>query len=375
MSGEHHAFGPSSLARRAACPGSWRIEKDLPSFETEDANEGTRLHAEIEKQIKRCAAGKDILIDDENVSKMFNRFLQIAGAESVSNFDVTPERIASGEGVEVFTEKKLSFFYAGFEQYSGTADVVILSSDKLVVIDWKTGHRAVDAAADNVQLAAYALAAIQKFKRTSADVYIYNPVINQDEHAKFADPLPLAKYIMEVIANCQEPDAPLRPSESACRYCKGMCYGTCPAVRATAELAVRDAAKITPLPRLSALETSVLVELADKCEMVGKLSARVDAEIRRRCEADGACGPFRLKAKSGGREITDIPRAFELSGMGQADFLDCCTASVAKLEKSFAKALKASGAAKTEKEGREIFAGKMAEVIAEKPPRMELVKI
>lgn len=378
MSGNrHHAFGPSSLARRAYCPGSWRIEKDLPAFETEDAAAGTSLHAEIEKQIKRFTSGNGIQIDDENVSKMFNRFLQIAGAESVSDFEVTPERIASGEGVEVFTEKKLSFCYAGFEQYSGTADVVILSADNLIVIDWKTGHRAVEAASDNVQLAAYALAAMQTFRRTSADVYIYNPVINQDEHATFSDSVPIAKYIMGVIANCLEPDAPLRPSESACRYCKGAYFGTCPAVRATAELAVRKAEKLVPLPALSVLPEDTLFDLAEKCALVGKLEERVNAEIRRRCEKSESksCGPYVLKSKSGGRKIEDIPRAFELSGMDQASFLSCCTVSAAKLESLYAKQAKAAGTVKTEKEAKMIFNDNMNEVIAVLPPRTELVRI
>ncbi len=29
----HHEFGPSSLERRELCPGSFRMEKDLPSVD------------------------------------------------------------------------------------------------------------------------------------------------------------------------------------------------------------------------------------------------------------------------------------------------------------------------------------------------------
>lgn len=367
MSGKHHAFGPSSLARRAACPGSWRIEKDLPAFETEDANEGTRLHAETAKILSVYAkTGELPKLED------FSEYAAGSAGYVVGVIDQHGGR----ENCEIHIEEKISFSYAGIEQYNGTPDVVLVFPELVIVIDHKYGHRPVDKAEDNEQGAAYALAAMTMYKRQIAEVHFYNPVIMQKTSCTFDNAPELAKYIMRVIAECKEETAPVIPSESACRYCKGAYYGTCPAVRATAELAVRKAEKLVPLPALSVLPEETLFELAEKCALVGKLEERVLAEVRRRAEKSESksCGPYVLKSKSGGRKIEDIPRAFELSGMDQTAFLSCCTVSAAKLESLYAKQAKSAGTVKTEKEAKAIFNDKMSEVITVAPPRMELIR-
>ena len=78
----HHPFGPSSLERRELCPGSWRLEKDLPPVETKDSIEGTELHKSIADLISVFMIGKsdsDASNDDldVNVQKMFDFFLEV----------------------------------------------------------------------------------------------------------------------------------------------------------------------------------------------------------------------------------------------------------------------------------------------------------
>lgn len=358
----HSSFGPSSLKRRELCPGSFRMEKDLPRFETEYAAEGNRLHEEIANLIIAFRDGKDLPEPScDEVKEAFEYF-----------FDIVTK--CGQEKIEIFVEHRMKYSYCGIDIFFGIADVVIILNDRVIIIDWKFGHREVDDAANNIQGAAYALMAMRKFGKEIAEVHFYNPVIHQKSYYSFTDAPSIAKYIMVVINKAQEENAPLEPSEDACRYCKAMYHGTCPAIAKTAEIAVMDAEKVIPLPALSVLPVEDLCQMKDRCDFIAKLAERVDAEIKRRCENDGSCGQWSIKESSGGREIKDITGAFAASGMESKDYLSCCTASVSKLEKLFAKQGKDAGTFKTEKEGKEVFNEKLFDFISAKPNKKSLVR-
>ena len=369
----HHIYGPSSLPRRELCPGSARMEKDLPGFSTEQAAEGTRLHAEIAKAITEAIqTGKVPEIADETVSLMFHRFVEITffGGEKVDV--IQAGTTLNFDGVPVLVEYPLEFRYCGIVQYSGTADVLIVTNDRVIVIDWKTGRIQVEEAEKNIQTAGYALAAMQMFHLEKASVYIYNPVIGQDTHAEFADKAAIAKYIIGVIARCGSPEAALVPGEEQCRYCKAAYHGTCPALAKTAELTAVKAEEIVPIPALSVIPETELVEYKRKCDIIAKLAERVDAELKRRIEKNGSCGPWKLKELSGGKEITDIQEAFRLSGLPDAVFLAACTCSAAKLEKAYIR--HRYGDFPTQKAAKADLAEKLGSVIQDKPRKKMLVK-
>lgn len=358
---KHHPFGPSSFERRELCPGSYRMEMDLPSVESPDAQEGTRKHEEIAKAIDAFYHGEGVTIDiaDDDVKAAMEKVVEIV----------------SGNGDDVRTEYRLSYSYCGIEKYRGTADVVVVAPEKVIIIDFKFGHRAVNDAADNPQGALYALAAMQEFRKDVADVHFINPVIHQYSSHTFNDKSKIAAYAARVMAACMKEDAPLVPGETQCRYCKAAAHGTCPAIAKTAEVVAVKAEMLVPMPSLADLPAETLVELKRKCDLVAKLGERVDNRIKAICEESGSCGPYRLKESSGGREIKNIQAAFEKSGMDAATFLNCCTASVSKLEKAYAKELKESGVFKTEKEGKEKFNVELSELITSKPPKKQLVAV
>jgi len=356
----HHPFGPSSLKRRELCPGSFRMEKDLPSVDTEESKSGTNLHEIIAKIL----SGDDTLVvpmeDAELVRMMEDKFYEIRGTE--------PK--------DFFIEKQLSFSYCGIEQLSGTADVVIVLNDRIIIIDWKTGHRPVEEASDNVQGAAYALAAMQEFKKEIAEVHFYNPRIKQDSFHTFTNRNALASYIMRVISSCMKGNAPIIPGEEQCRYCKAAAHGTCPMLAKTAEITATRAEELIPLKSLSALTVDELCELKRRCDLVAKLGERVDNRIKAVCEESGSCGRWRLKEVSGGKEIKDINAVFSaVSGVLDAPkFLEACSVSVSKLKGAYATVLKESGAFQTKKEGEAQFMSTLSELIFEKPPKKQLVE-
>lgn len=361
---KHHVFSPSTLERREACPASYKLEEGLPSFDTENAKEGTLKHAAIAELITAYVDGKPLPdIDDVDVKSAFDKFLEIL-------------REIPDNDLQIFTERKLSYKFCGLEVYNGTADVVIVTPEKVIVIDWKFGHREVTEAANNPQGAAYTLAAMQEFDRKVADVHFYNPVIHQHSNYTFEGMEGIRDYVMGVIAECKRDSAPAVAGEKQCRYCKAAYYGTCPAYAEFAAKVMVISQKLDALPTLSEVPDSFLCDLAGKFKVVAKFADRVTEEIKARCVEKGACGKYILKTTSGGKEIPDINAAFNaLSSVFKAEeFLTYCKVSEPALRKAYVAKMKERCKCKSLKEGEKMFAEKMGELIHQKAPRQVLAE-
>lgn len=361
----HHPFGPSSLERRELCPASYRLEDGLPSVSSEHAEEGTRLHAEIAELIHR---EREELIYQDCIPEEDRDMLLAAYGLFRSVLDEC--------GIfSVYVERRLSFSYLGMELLFGRSDVVIVTDDRVVIIDWKFGHRQVEEAANNIQGAAYALSAMQEFKKDKSEVIFFNPRIRQLSRHLFTDRTGMTRYVIGVIGACKLDNARAVPGEVQCRYCKAAAHGTCPALARDTELMADKAEALVPLPSLAELSADELVSLKRKCDLIAKLGERVDNRIRAICEESGSCGCFKIKEVSGGREMKDIGAAYaKLKGLFSAEeFLSFCSLSVSKLEKGFAKALKEKGMAGTEKAAKEVFAVDFDALIEVRPPKKNLV--
>lgn len=361
---KHHVFSPSTLERREACPASYKLEEGLPSFDTENAKEGTAKHVAIAELITAYVDGKPLPdVDDVDVKAAFDKFSEIL-------------REIPDNDLQIFTERRLSYKFCGLEVYNGTADVVIVTPEKVVVIDWKFGHREVTEAANNPQGAAYALAAMQEFDRKVADVHFYNPVIHQHSNYTFEGMEGIRDYVMGVIAECKRDSAPAVAGEKQCRYCKAAYYGTCPAYADFSAKVMVISKKLDALPTLSEVPDSFLCELAGKFKVVAKFADRVTEEIKARCAEKGACGNYVLKTTSGGKEIPDINAAFNaLSDVFNAEeFLTYCKVAEPALRKAYVAKMKERCKCKSLKEGEKMFAEKMGELIQQKAPRQVLAE-
>lgn len=159
----HHPFGPSSFARRVLCPGSWKQEQlaeeqgCIPEEHEEEKERGTRLHKAVEDLI---TTGESEITDEEEI-----RLAQKA-AEYV--------RRRVSEAKIVYTERLLTLF-GHDDQFllHGTADVVAVYTDHVVVIDLKFGRYPVFTEFLEWQLKCYAAAAMQEFKKKAAGAYGY----------------------------------------------------------------------------------------------------------------------------------------------------------------------------------------------------------
>lgn len=375
---KHSDFGPSSLDRRERCQGSYNQEKDLPSFETENSSEGTRLHEVIANAITKFGDTDEEITfadGDEYAAMAFEKFKEIFAESLLPHAEeIAENRNRTDAGYKLEVEHRLELFYLGEEVTSGTADVVAVLPDKVLIIDWKFGHRAVTEAANNNQGAAYAVMAMLKYGKTQAEVHFVNPVIGQHTKHTFTQPDSIKRYILNIITACKAENAPLNPGEDQCRYCKANHHGTCPAIRQAAESLVVSA---TPLPALCDMPEDQLKELFEKSRLLETFFGELKAEVGRRADANGTCCGMAWKESSGGRECTDINGLFNAVSptVSSTEFLTTCNVSVPKIEKVFASNLKASGAVKTEKDGKAEFNAVAGLLIAEKAKKRSLVKV
>lgn len=360
MNTTHHPFSPSCLERRFLCPASYLQEKDLPSVDNPEASLGTRLHALIAERAKTGCITQPLSEEESNIVENAISLLTsyMYGCEAI------------------FVEEPLEYYADGKLVYNGTADIVILFKDKVIIIDWKTGHREVTEAENNWQGAAYALAAMQKFGRSKAEVVFYNPVIFQKSATTFDNWKVLDTQIRGLIAKCEQPDAQLVSGDKQCRYCKASIHGTCPLLcRSLADITSSEVAlSNSPEQMIENLPDEKLIDFYEKCKLLEPLQKKADEVVRARCRAKGSLGQYSLKVIAGARQILDLQAAYNLSNLETKKFLECCTVSVPKLETAIINDGIFEEGIKTQKAKKEAVAKMLASVITNKPQTERLIK-
>lgn len=132
----HTPCGPSSLERRALCPGSLSQELALGSIEeqsTEEAESGTQCHKAMEAYL----TGADIppLTDEENAK--FKKALD--SLESILQGDtIDPVTMTTKSGGKVHIELRMESLPYWHGEV-GTVDFVIDYLDHILMLDWKFG--------------------------------------------------------------------------------------------------------------------------------------------------------------------------------------------------------------------------------------------
>lgn len=323
----------SSLERLAACPKSAR----LPHVESEsaDSRRGTNVHRYLANVIsgKPYLAGVDAEYHDL-CAAIDTSTLPTVGqyeAEAAFAFDVvtgTARRMnVDGRRYEV-----------GVTEIPGTADAIGLAADRVVVIDWKGAWSQATAAADNLQLRFYALAAARVYGKDAATVAIARVAedrIRWDVAELSVMDLDLFADELSVIwSDAQESDR-LAEGEH-CRYCPA--FDSCPAksalirsflpvAEAHAEVAIEtmdDAARLEVWDRAKAAERvieSVIGRLresiARKPIVVGERALVVAEESRRTIDVEKALALAPELAAIAKRSMTiaDVEKALGKGGI------------------------------------------------------------
>ena len=190
----------STLPRRALCPGSARMEANLPERTSDDATSGTLIHRAIH--------------DGEN-----SPAYRALGEE---------ERELAKACLDLISED----YYAMWKEFwlevpnitSGTADLVTLKDENALVVDWKTGHEPFPAMA-YLQLEAQMAGVLYAFPHVeTVSGGLFNPRTKQELRIELqrSELKAVTDKLEKILDAASAPNAPLNPSAEACKYCKAL---------------------------------------------------------------------------------------------------------------------------------------------------------
>jgi len=227
MSG-HARMSPSRLHRIISCPASFRfaeaVEKKHPEMANRTssyADHGTYLHEVIRRVLEDgVPLGQfDLTIDDTAAIRdalLYYKNLKCA-------IDVQQEHF------ETFVA--LQGYHKELNLTSGTADVVLQTKTKLIVVDWKFGSGIGVKAESNPQLRAYAAGyakdwvTLSRYKKV--EYHIVQPFRdNYDKETISSQALRmwLKEILIPKVIEAKSNNAEFNPSLETCRFCPGKPY-------------------------------------------------------------------------------------------------------------------------------------------------------
>ncbi|GKI07631.1 DUF2800 domain-containing protein [Akkermansia sp.] len=323
----------SGMQRLFLCPGSWNAERKCPvDEESDDAALGTMLHAHMEQ-----GTMPEDSEDAEAVAWCHEMEIYLCEKHLGMKKDWTD--------VQTLRETRL------FERdrlFSGKPDMVAVWDRKAFVVDYKFGRLPVTAAECNLQLSALAVLVVDHCEVDEVIVCILQPYASRKEPA-------VCRYTRESVEQArtffraciklaQDEHAPLKPGETACRYCRAQ--SSCPAVSlALVNVTSGDLTAAweqwTPEKRREAYD---LAKLAKR--WAASVEGKVKADLRAEVEIPGLALAPGKKAFT----ITDAAAAFQIlnglfpNGITAQEFTACCKVGITDLDKLVHSVRKAADA-------------------------------
>jgi len=307
----HAILGPSASGRWIQCPASVRMVRDLPPQEDSVyAREGTQFHTLCEVVASRRILDKEpsdyalgylewALETDEDWHDDQLRYAE-------KWIDLLEEYLAEEEGARLFLEVVVD---TGIPGCWGTADAIILYSDRIRVIDIKYGAGIRVSAIKNSQARLYGVGALEVLVEDPLTIReitntIWQPRMNNlsEETMTRAELVQWRDEIRPIALLALGEDAPFGPSETACRFCPiaGECGPR------TKFMLAQDFGD----PDILSAE-----EMADAFTRTSHLKRWIadieDAALKRAYEEDGSVPGFKVVRSGGRRYITDEKKAVE----------------------------------------------------------------
>lgn len=314
----HARLSPSAAERWMTCPGSIRLCADIPDTSSAYADEGTAAH-ELAERILRGADGASLVGQKADNGIEFTQDM----LDDVLHYTSVIQALEAN-GATLFVEQKLPIaewtgeYRDDGTPATGTSDAVLVMADELVVADLKFGRGVVVDATDNRQLQIYALAALSEFDLVYGPFRQVRLLISQPRLRALSewvisveDLLAFGEEVKRAAQACNQPDAPLVPSEKGCRFCKAK--ATCPALRADVldTIGVEaggpdDFADLTvPMPGAST-DADWLGAAMSKLDLIETWCKAVRAEAERRLLAGQPVPGFKLvQGRQGARKWSD----------------------------------------------------------------------
>ena len=305
---EHAKISPSGFYRLVRCPGSQRLEADLPNTSSVYAQEGTAAHELAAKALESGLAasayiGQSIIVEEKQflvtteMADYVQQYIDNVNKYKDTGHMLVEHRVDFGGSVVA-------------EDCWGTSDVVVIKPDEYQVHDLKYGRGLKVEAADNEQLALYALGCLDEFGTLGIErvrMVIHQPRLNHVSEwvATVGELTQFAKKAKRVIEIAAQPDAPLVPGAKQCRFCKAA--SICPALRDEV------IAEFEVLPTPASASNAELGRARDKVEMVNAWCTAVTQETERRVlSGDHVPGYKAVLSRRGMRKWTDAELASQM---------------------------------------------------------------
>lgn len=295
----HAKLSPSAAKRWLTCPGSVHLTPKVLDAGSKAADQGTAGHLLFEKCLRLGKSPKFYLgeklkgveVTEEMVGWVDDaiRWVKQYLEENPGSILFNEQEVDIGPafGLPVTEDGKTNFW--------GTGDLFIISPRRLVVFDLKLGYVDVEALG-NDQLRSYAVGfelKHQEFEFEEILLVIHQPrsggakeavIAAKDLHAWRDDVRP------KVLA-ATDPNAPLVPSEDACRWCHAAAM--CPALK---EHALEMAKSEFKEPETLSMEELCLV--LEKADMIrGALKSYEGHALRLLALGQGVPGWKRVKGR------------------------------------------------------------------------------
>ena len=328
----HAQLSPSKRHRWALCPGSVREEAKYPEERSGPAAiDGTHSHTLLEHCIKAGLADPTLMVgvrlmDDEG------EFVIDAdrAARVKSAIEYVKSRVTQLNGMaEVVPEKRVDpQWFTDRDDLSGTVDIQIIGGGVLEIVDYKDGMAEVPAEG-NLQLEQYALGKLAECRKghNVPDQYPWHEVRMTIIQPKLAlrvrggTPIttwtvPVSELLTKISVLVDQaratdnPDAPLIPGDSQCKYCraKGACSALAgnvmkevgimfqPVVTETLDVAQQSADKDP-----AQMDDQQIRQIMEAAPLMRQLLEAVEKEALRRLEAGQSIPGLKLVNGRGSR--------------------------------------------------------------------------
>jgi hypothetical protein len=369
----HSALSPSGRHRWGVCPGSIREEAKYPDPpDSPAALDGTRTHAILEYCIKSNLIGPLHLIgteftypNDDGTTDTFRVDADRANRVNQA-IEYIRERVKETGSTPIAEKRVHPDGLVLRADMSGTVDCQIPDKSVYEVIDYKDGMAPV-VAKDNPQLEQYAMGVLaelpveqypKKFRLTILQPKLAMkgmPWISSHE-ITVSELLEKVEIAKAQAAATDDPNAPLVPGESQCKYCKakGACaalankamnevnvmFGAVPSFTRTGVDVTPGSVEVPPVPGAVMVEPGEwmtlepaqqaaqqdphtmtdeqLRQVAEAAPLMRSLIEGVEKEIQRRLEAGIAVPGFKLVNGRGTRKwaLSEEEMVKKLTGMG-----------------------------------------------------------
>lgn len=339
MIDEHHdSLAPSSLPMLEQCPCFERAD-DAISLEPKERemnyrDHGTMMHYAFERRM----TGKNTILEGGLTPH------ELEGIEWA--VDYTKARLTTEYPVQL--EHRMLLLDEAFRVVTfGTGDVV----NGRQLFDLKTG----DLHNYWLQMAAYALMQMDLLGVDEVDIYLLFTRLRRAIELKIKRE-EASRRVFAVIRAVQDPDKKPR-ANPYCKWCRKVM--TCEAVI--------HLVSGTEHERYQIDEPDELSEALFRAKIVKEWATRIEAHAKALAMSGTEIPHFYLKPRQGAREIMDVKRAYELSGLSADEFIVLCNLPVGAVEDAIA--IKQGI---TKSAAKKLVNTQLSEVIARRQPTIQL---